>query len=132
MLKPTSMATTVSMMSAESPSSATNKAFTESAVTAAVSGQKGIQLYMDGPAPDGDEDCKRRETGRDIRQHEGGQHGHGKAPEWGALDVAEQQDALDRADRPVLLRVGEGVDQLLARDGDAFDVTADIAVGRGD
>ena len=40
------MTTTVSMMTAERASSATNKVFTAWPLTEAVSGQKGIQLCM--------------------------------------------------------------------------------------
>ena len=71
-----------------------------------------------GLPPDAGEDGKCAERGRDFGQHEGGEHGDGEAAERGALHVTEQNDAREQPGRLVLLRIGEGTEQLLRRDRD--------------
>src|SRR3954454_10038403 len=98
MLKVSIIASTVTMISRASPSSATNRPFTASPVLEAVSGQNGIQRFMAsaGLTPHAGEDEKGGERRRDLGQHEGGEHGDGEAAERRALHVAEQNDAREQ------------------------------------
>src|SRR5579859_5899851 len=112
------MPKTVAMISAERPSSATYRLLTATALTAAVSGQNGIQRYIVSavaPAPDGGEVDNQKKTCRQIGGGESRQDRYGEPPERRALHVAQQDEARERILRFVQLGAGQGADQIARR-----------------
>src|SRR5579875_1232135 len=82
------------------------------------------------PPSDGNEESNERTTSRDIRDGERRKDRDRQMAERRAFDMAEEQDACQRADPLLLLGSGERANKSRRRRLQAFDIAADNAAGR--
>src|SRR5215475_12481363 len=98
-----------------SASSAMYRLLTTTPLTAAVSGQNGIQWYMtspEAPSPDCDEYGHRCQASSNLCDREGRHNRRCPSAERRTLDVTQDEQASERALRLALLGICEGGDQI--------------------